>query len=109
MRDEDVVLVLVNAPVAEAEPLARALVEERLAACVNVVPRVVSFYHWEGKIERDEESTLLVKTRRGSLGDLTAAVKAKHSYSVPEVLVVPVDGTAGNADYLAWVLAETAR
>jgi periplasmic divalent cation tolerance protein len=106
---DDVVLVLINAPEEQAEEIARALVEEKLAACVNVVPRVTSIYRWEGKIERAVESTLLVKTRRALVEVLTAAVKARHPYTVPEVVAVPIDGTLGNAAYLAWVLAETAR
>lgn len=108
MTDE-VVLVLINTPEENAEAIARALVEIGVAACVNVVPRVVSFYRWEGKLQRDLESTLLVKTRRGLLPTLTAEVKARHPYAVPEVVAIPVDATLGNADYLAWVLGETTR
>lgn len=102
-------LVLVNTPPADAERIAKALVEARLAACVNVVPAVKSFYRWEGKLEDATESTLLIKTQKALLPELTEAVKAIHPYSVPEVIALDIDGAAGNADYLAWVRAETTR
>ncbi len=102
-------LVLVNTPTADAERIAKALVEARLAACVNVVPAVKSFYHWEGKLEEATESTLLVKTQTALLPELTQAVKAIHPYSVPEVIAIDVMANAGNLEYLAWVLAETQR
>lgn len=105
----DLSLVLVNTPPGDAERIAKALVEARLAACVNVIPAVKSFYHWEGKLEDATESTLLIKTQKALLPELTQAVKAIHPYSVPEVIALDVDSAAGNADYLAWVRAETTR
>ncbi|NUP09283.1 MAG: divalent-cation tolerance protein CutA [Polyangiaceae bacterium] len=105
----DLRVVLVNTPVDAAESIARAIVEQRLAACVNVVPKVKSFYFWEGKLQEDDESTLLIKTRAALVGALTTAVKAIHPYSVPEVVALPIDGSAGNPDYLAWVRSETSR
>jgi len=100
-------VVLVNAPAEAAKIIARALVERRLAACVNVVPGVTSFYYWEGKLEEDTESTLLIKTRATLVGELTRAVKDLHPYAVPEVLALTIDPLEGNLDYLAWVRSET--
>lgn len=105
--DEALSLVLVNAPPDRAPALARALVERRLAACVNVVPAIKSFYFWDGALQEDEESTLLIKTRTALVPELTAAVRALHPYTVPEVVALPIDGRQGNPDYLAWVRAET--
>lgn len=104
VKEEDgaLVVVLVNAPPAEAPRIAKALVEQRLAACVNVIPGVKSFYFWEGNLEEDEESTLLVKTTAAGVAALTTAVKELHPYSVPEVIAVPLKN-AGNPDYLDWV------
>ncbi len=99
----DLVVVLVNAPAADAPRIARALVERRLCACVNVVPGVKSFYFWEGKLTEDDESTLLIKTLRGRVSDLTLAVKGLHPYSVPEVIALPLVAGLGNPDYLTWV------
>ena len=101
-------LVLSNAPPDQAERIARALVERRLAACVNVVPGVVSFYFWDGALQRDAESTLLVKTRAELVGPLTDAIRELHPYSVPEVIAVPLAPGEGNGAYLEWVTRETA-
>ena len=86
---------------ADAERLARALVERRLAACVNVVPRVVSHYRWKGALQRDEERLLVVKTRAERVGALRAALVELHPYEVPELVVLQV--AAGHAPYLAWL------
>jgi len=88
-----------------AEALARGLVEARLAACVNVVPGLVSHYRWEGEIRRDAECLLIVKTTPRKLRALERWVKAHHPYSVPELIALPV--VAGSKDYLAWVTAQT--
>ena len=102
-------LVLVNTPPGDAERIARALVEARLAACVNVIPAVKSFYKWEGRLEEATESTLLIKTQKALLPELTQVVKALHPYSVPEVIALDIDADAGNGEYLAWLRAETSR
>lgn len=109
MTPDDLVLALVNAPTGDADRIARAIVELELAACVNVVPVVKSFYRWEGRLVEDTEATLWIKTRRALVPRLTEEVKAIHPYSVPEVIALPVDGALGNPDYLAWVRAETAQ
>jgi periplasmic divalent cation tolerance protein len=103
---EDALVVLVTAPSPEkAAELARALVEERLAACGNVVPAIRSIYRWEGKIHDDAEALLVLKTTRGRFEALRERVIALHPYDVPEVLALPV--AAGSAPYLAWLATET--
>ena len=88
----------------EAARLARMLVEERLAACVAVTPRIRSFYHWQGKLEETEEWALTIKTRRDLFPALLARIEAVHSYQVPEVLALPV--VEGNPDYIDWMQRE---
>jgi periplasmic divalent cation tolerance protein len=88
---------------ASAESLARALVEERLAACVNLVPGVRSIYRWEGAVEEADEVLLVIKTRAAAVDALTRRIEALHAYEVPEVLVLGVE--AGAAPYLAWLAA----
>lgn len=90
----------------EAEAIGRALVEERLAACVNVLGEMRSFYRWEGKIQDSGEVAFVVKTRRELVDAVTARVKQLHSDSCPCVVALPVEG--GNADFLAWIERETA-
>jgi periplasmic divalent cation tolerance protein len=100
-----VVLSAVGAP-PDAQRIARALVEERLAACVNVVPGVVSVYRWKGVVEKEDELLLIIKT----IGERVEQVKARllqlHPYELPEVVVIPIGG--GHAPYLEWI-AEQAR
>ena len=88
----------------EAARIARMLVEERLAACVAVTPRIRSFYHWQGKLEETEEWALTIKTRRDLFPALLARIEAVHSYQVPEVLALPV--VEGNPDYIDWMQRE---
>lgn len=103
----DVLLVLTTAPGAEeAARLARTLVEERLAACGNVVPGLRSIYRWEGKVQDEGEALLLLKTTRARFPALKERLLALHPYEVPEVLALPVE--AGAERYLSWVGAETA-
>jgi periplasmic divalent cation tolerance protein len=103
----DALVVLVTAPSPErAAEIARALVEERLAACGNVVPGLRSIYRWEGKVQDDAEALLVLKTTRARFEALRDRVLALHPYEVPEVIALPVE--AGSARYLAWIGAETA-
>jgi periplasmic divalent cation tolerance protein len=91
----------------EAEQAGRALVERRLAACVNILPNMVSLYQWEGKIERGEEVVMIVKTRASLAGEVEAAVKDMHSYTTPAILVIPLERV--EETYLGWIVAETER
>jgi len=85
----------------DGERIARALVERRLAACVNVVPGVVSVYRWKGEVCRDQELLLVIKTRRERLDALREALVGLHPYDVPELVALPI--VAGHEPYLAWV------
>jgi periplasmic divalent cation tolerance protein len=91
----------------EAEQAGRALVERRLAACVNILPRMISHYRWQGAVERAEEAVMIIKTRASLAPEVEDAVKALHSYSTPAILVLPVETV--EKTYLAWMLAETDR
>ena len=89
----------------EAEQAGRALVERRLAACVNILPGMISHYRWEGKLERGEEAVMIVKTRASLAGAVETAVKELHSYTTPAILVIALE--AVEHKYLGWLLAET--
>lgn len=90
----------------EAKRIGRALVEDRLAACANVIDGMESVYWWEGKLTEDKEAVLIVKTRAELVAQVTAKVKALHSYTVPCVVALPI--LDGNPAYLDWLGAETA-
>ena len=101
--DDRVVLVLVTGPGGEdLEEIGARLVEERLAACVNILPDVLSVYRWRGAVERDSEAMGIAKTRRSLVERLQARVLQLHPYEVPEVLVI--DTAGGSRAYLDWVL-----
>jgi periplasmic divalent cation tolerance protein len=102
---ERAVLVYTTYPAAvEAERAGRALVERRLCACVNILPGMVSFYWWQGKIDRGDEVVMIIKTRASLAGAVREAVKAMHSYTTPAILVLPVESV--DPDYHAWIVAE---
>jgi len=102
----DALVVLITAPKEEdAAAMANALVEGRLAACVNIIRQVRSIYRWQGKIEDDQEVLMIAKTRKECFADLVNKVKELHTYSVPEIIALPVmDGFEG---YLGWLKEET--
>lgn len=105
MTDKIVVL-STCASAAEAERIARGLVEKKLAACVNVLPAVRSLYRWKGVVEDQQESMMVIKSSRELLDPLRAEIEKLHSYEVPEVIAVPiVDGSEG---YLEWLDRELA-
>jgi periplasmic divalent cation tolerance protein len=107
-HSERAVLVYTTYPsVVEAEQAGRAIVERRLAACVNILPGMVSHYWWQGAVERGEEAVMMIKTRASLAEAVRAAVKADHSYSTPAILVLPIED--GDPDYLGWIMAETKR
>lgn len=87
----------------EAEAIATALVDARLAACVQLMA-IESVYRWEGALERASEVMLHAKTTQARLADAEALIKARHSYEVPEIIAVPIVG--GSTDYLAWIESE---
>lgn len=101
---KDTLVVLVTAPTAEkAAEIARALVEERLAACGNVVPGVRSIYEWEGKLCDDAEALLVLKVPAARLREVSERVVALHPYDVPEVVALRIEG--GNQRYIDWIAA----
>lgn len=95
------VVVLITVPKGEGKRIARAIVESRLAACVNIVTGLTSIYWWKGSIEEDEEELLILKTRTDIVKKLIDEVKKIHPYTVPEIIALPI--VDGNPDYLKWV------
>lgn len=85
----------------EARKIARALVERRLAACVNIIPRIQSVYRWEGKVEQAEEYFLLIKTMRHCEDQVRSAIRELHTYDLPECIAISIE--SGSAEYLKWL------
>jgi len=100
MTDKIVVLSTCASP-EEAEKIARALVEKKLAACVNILPAVRSIYHWKGAIEDDRETLLLIKSSRALFGELRAEIEKLNSYETPEAIAIPI--VDGLERYLEWM------
>jgi len=103
--DQNIVIFITTGTDGEARRVAGALLEQRKAACVNIVPAVTSLFWWEDRIDSDEESLLIVKSKASSLDEIVSLVKGIHSYDVPEVIALPIIG--GNPDYLNWIGEET--
>jgi periplasmic divalent cation tolerance protein len=100
--DKDYRLVLCTCPDQEtAESIGERLVDDCLAACVSLVPGLVSIYRWQGEVQRDAEVLLLIKTTADRFEDLTTTLRQLHPYDVPEIIAVPV--CAGLPDYLNWL------
>lgn len=89
----------------EAEDAGRALVEAQLAACANIFPGMVSLYRWQGAVERAGEAAMILKTRAGLRDELIAALRARHPYETPAIMVIPLDHV--EADYLRWLMEST--
>jgi periplasmic divalent cation tolerance protein len=105
---DQVLLVMTNLPdMQSAQALARKLVDQRLAACVNCLPAVKSVYRWQGAIEEADEVTVFIKTVASRYAELEAAIKQSHSYQLPELVALPV--AAGLPPYLEWVMQETKK
>lgn len=100
-----VIAVLTNLPdSASAFNLARILVERRLAACVNVLSPATSFYRWEGRLQQEQETPLIIKSTTEAYSELERAIRELHPYELPEIIALPV--TQGLESYLGWVAAE---
>ena len=103
---ERAVLVYTTWPsIVEAERAGRAIVEKRLAACVNILPGMISHYWWQKKIERAQEAVAIFKTRAALADALGKAVKESHSYTTPSIMVLPIESV--DADYQKWIVEET--
>jgi periplasmic divalent cation tolerance protein len=100
MADEVIVLITASSET-EAATIARALVDEHLIACANLVPGVRSFFFWEGKTRDEREVLLICKSRMPVFPEVIARVKSLHSYTVPEIIALPI--AAGSQEYLHWV------
>lgn len=98
--DEILVLVTVGSE-DEATKISKILVENRLAACVNIIPGMRSIFQWEGRIDEEREFLLLIKTIQEAFDQLVVAVKTNHSYSLPEIIALPI--SYGSEDYLSWI------
>ncbi len=98
------VVLITTATGEEAHNIAEMLLNQRVAACVNIVSRVGSLFWWRGKLDSTQESLLIVKTRLSLLPRIVDMVKRSHSYEVPEIIALPIIG--GNEDYLKWIDSE---
>jgi periplasmic divalent cation tolerance protein len=101
VRKSDNVVVLMTSTEEEAPKIAEALLTRRKVACVNIVPKVISLFWWQGELDLSRESLLVAKTKASLLDDIVALVGEVHSYDVPEIIALPIIG--GNRDYLDWI------
>ncbi len=104
MSEYSVVLITTSSQ-EEAQKIGRTMVEERLFACVNIVSPIQSIFHWEGKLNDEKEALIIAKTKTGLFSEVVKRVKELHSYTVPEVLFLPI--LHGSESYLNWVETET--
>jgi periplasmic divalent cation tolerance protein len=106
MPSADCVIALTTLPAdADVDAFGRALVDDRLAACVNVLPEMISIYRWEGKVEKAPERQVVMKTTQARLAELRERLRQLHTYDVPEFIVIPV--LAVSEEYLKWVREST--
>jgi len=105
MKETDKIVILVTASAEEeAHRIAELLLEQRKAACINIIPKVDSLFWWQGTLDSARESLLIIKTAASLLPEIVNLIKEAHSYEVPEVIALPIIG--GNEDYLKWVEGE---
>lgn len=104
---QNIRIVYISIPRDEADRMALALVQERLAACVNIVPKITSYYWWEDAVQTDDEALLIVKTTVQRFQALMDYVLENHPYELPEIIGLPV--SSAYPDYVAWVKTETSK
>jgi len=97
----DLIVFITTGNLEEARRIGSAVVEKRLAACVNIFPEIESIYWWEGKVTQDRESFLIAKTTVDRFAELEQTVKALHSYTTPEIIAFPIE--RGSGEYLRWL------
>ena len=100
MTDKIVILVTAGT-LRESKKIARHLVEERLAACINITAPVQSLYRWKGKVNEEREFLMVIKSSRGLFAEIQAAIRKLHSYTTPEIICLPI--VDGSPDYLQWI------
>lgn len=101
VKREEIVIFITASADKEAKSIADKLLDQKKAACVNIIPKIYSHFWWQGKKEKAEEHLLIVKSRASLLDDIIKLVKEAHSYEVPEIVAIPIAG--GNQDYLNWI------
>jgi len=89
----------------EAERISEHLIQEHLAACTNIIPKIQSVFHWQGAIEHEEEALMIIKSQRQHLNRIAENIKHEHSYDTPEIIALPIIG--GSDEYLSWIVEET--
>ncbi len=104
---EHIVVLITTPNVIEARKISKALVQEKLAACCNIIQKVNSIYFWKGNIEDDSESLIIIKTRKDVFQQLAKRVKELHKYTVPEIIALPI--IDGSESYLQWIDETVAR
>jgi periplasmic divalent cation tolerance protein len=104
---ETIRVVYISIPREEAKQMAKGLVENRLAACVNITPKIESYYWWDDKVLYDQEALLIVKTTEGRFEEMMEYVLENHPYDLPEIIGMPL--ASAFPDYIAWVKEETSK
>ena len=104
---ENVRVVNVTIPMEKAEEMARAIVEKRMAACVNIIPGLSSYYWWDDKVKSAAEAMLVIKTTPAKVDELAAFVKEHHPYDVPELITIPI--AEGLPEYVSWIIDEMGK
>lgn len=106
-QDSEVVVFVTASSYEEAEKIGRMIVESRLAACANVISGMRSIFRWDNKISVENECLMIIKTTQQRYSELEAAIRKSHSYTVPEIIALPV--IAGALSYLDWIRSETSK
>jgi len=104
---ENIRVAFISIPLDEAKKFGREIVERRLAACVNIIPKIYSYYWWDNEVLADEEGLLILKTTQTKIDALIEFVKEEHPYDLPEVILLPV--AEGLPDYINWVIDEVGK